>query len=183
MWMRNAGFSLPEMLIALAISSIVMLGATRLLPVLQMNNLRTLKAFQLQEEMQQMMTSLEKAVRRAGYCPGQCQGEGLSIRGASGSCLLIRWDENSNGRWEAAGRDDSDYHGYRLRSGNLEMQRGINDCEGSGWERLNDPAVIAIDKFQVTQRAGQVRLLLAGYALIWPQHPLVIERWVRTVNL
>ncbi|WP_338577409.1 prepilin-type N-terminal cleavage/methylation domain-containing protein [Erwinia sp. E_sp_W01_1] len=68
--MRQAGFSLPEMLIALAIGSVLLLGAARMLPLLQYNNLQTLMRFQLQEELQLIATTLEKAVRRAGYCKG-----------------------------------------------------------------------------------------------------------------
>ena len=64
--MKQTGFSLAEMLVALAISSVLLLSAARLLPVLQSNNLQTLMRFQLQEELQLMMFTLEKSVLRAG---------------------------------------------------------------------------------------------------------------------
>ncbi|WP_332308373.1 prepilin-type N-terminal cleavage/methylation domain-containing protein [Erwinia typographi] len=46
--MTERGSSLAEMLIALAISSVLLLSAARMLPLLQLNNLRTLMRFQLQ---------------------------------------------------------------------------------------------------------------------------------------
>ncbi|MSE15230.1 prepilin-type N-terminal cleavage/methylation domain-containing protein, partial [Pantoea agglomerans] len=65
--MKMAGFSLLEMLIALAISAVVMLSAGRFLPLLLAENAGVMQRAQLRQELQQMMATLEKAVRRAGY--------------------------------------------------------------------------------------------------------------------
>lgn len=178
--MTRAGFTLPEMLVALAISGVLMLGAARFLPLLQSNNLRILLTFQLQEELQLMMGTLEKSVRRAGYCHGACQGQGLKI---AEECLLVRWDENSNGKWEGPGSENSDYYGYRLRDGNLEGQRGVENCDGGGWEKMNDPASLRIDDFRILKQDRQVRLRLSGYARRFPQLPVTLERWVTAENL
>lgn len=79
--MKSQGFTLLETLIALAVSSILMVGAMRTLPQLQSQNLRLMLRAQLYEELQQMMHTLEKAVRRAGYCHGRCQGIGMQAYG------------------------------------------------------------------------------------------------------
>lgn len=71
---KTQGFTLLEMLIALAVSSLLMLGAARMLPQLQTQSLRLMLHARLHEELQQIMHTLEKAVRRAGYCHGHCQG-------------------------------------------------------------------------------------------------------------
>lgn len=181
--MKRAGFTLPEMLIALAISGVVMLGAAKFLPLLQSNNLRILLTFQLQEELQLIMGTLEKSVRRAGYCHGKCQGEALKITGDTKPCLLVRWDENSNGKWEGPGNESSDYYGYRLRDGNLEAQRGVDECESGGWEKMNDPASMVISNFHLVREARQIRLVLGGYARRFPQLPLTVERWITAENL
>lgn len=181
--MRRAGFTLPEMLIALAISGVVMLGAAKFLPLLQSNNLRILLSFQLQEELQLIMGTLEKSVRRAGYCHGKCQGEALRITDGIKPCLLVRWDENSNGEWEGPGNDNSDYYGYRLRDGNLETQRGVDECDSGGWEKMNDPASMVISDFRLIRQARQIRLVLGGYARHFPQLPLIVERWITAENL
>lgn len=180
--MKQAGFSLLEMLVALALSSVLLVGAGRVLPALQRQNLQTLMRLQLHEEIQLMMATLQKAVIRAGYCKGKCGGAGLRIAG-SGRCFLVRWDENSNGVWEGTGSAESDFYGYRFRQGSLEMQRGVDNCDGSGWERLNDPATVSLSDFQIVQNEKQIRLAITAFASAFPQHSLTLERWITAVNL
>lgn len=181
--MNQRGFTLMEILVALAIGSVLMLGAARTLPLLQQQNVRMLLQVQLNEELQQMLHTLEKSLRRAGYCHGQCGGEGLKIAGSGESCILLRWDENSNGKWEGVGREDSDFYGYRLRAGNLEMQRGVADCNGPGWESLNDPRVIRISEFRVSRKERQIRVRLSGFATGAPGITFSRERWLMADNL
>lgn len=180
--MKQSGFSLAEMLVALAISSVLLLSAARLLPALQRNNLQILMRVQLQEELQLMMFSLEKSVLRAGYCRGACSGPGLTI-GAGGRCLLVRWDENSNGKWEGVESSDSDFYGYRWRDGSLETQRGVDRCDGGGWERLNDPRTVTIEAFRVTKVDRQIRLVITAFAKAFPSVRLTAERWFTAANL
>ena len=175
--MKMAGFSLLEMLIALAISAVVMLSAGRFLPLLLAENAGVLQRAQLRQELQQMMATLEKAVRRAGYCYGECGSGALQIRE---NCLLLRWDENSNGKWEGVSHAESDYYGYRLRQQQLEMQRGVDQCQSAGWERLSDPAFMTLEKFSVSQQGAQVRLVLQGRAGRWLE---TVESWVEADNL
>ncbi|MCX8956876.1 prepilin peptidase-dependent protein [Erwinia psidii] len=180
---KATGFSLLEMLIALAISSLLLTGAARFLPQLQKANLRTLMMLQLNEELYLMMATLEKAVRRAGYCRGACEGPGLIMTQHPQTCLLVRWDENSNGTWEGVENQDSDYYGYRLRDGNLEAQRGVASCSAGGWEKLNDPATMTVTAFQVTRTGAKIRLKLSGIALAFPQSPVTLESWLTAKNL
>ncbi|MEN4696880.1 prepilin peptidase-dependent protein [Pantoea agglomerans] len=175
--MKMAGFSLLEMLIALAISAVVMLSAGRFLPLLLAENAGVMQRAQLRQELQQMMATLEKAVRRAGYCHGECGSEALQIRE---NCLLLRWDENSNGKWEGVSYAESDYYGYRLRQQQLEMQRGVDQCQSAGWERLSDPAVMTLEQFSVSQQGTQVRIVLQARAGRWLE---TVESWVEADNL
>ncbi|WP_130831493.1 prepilin peptidase-dependent protein [[Erwinia] mediterraneensis] len=177
--MKTAGFSLLEMVVALAISGILMLSLGRFLPLLQQESLRLQQRVQLQRELQQIMMTLEKAVRRAGYCHGHCVGSGLTIA-AQGACLLVKWDENSNGKWEGPLHSDSESYGYRLRQQQLEMQRGVEHCDGSGWERLSDPAFLRIDAFQVRQQGRLFNILLSGRA---GSQQVSLESWIEGENL
>lgn len=177
------GFTLPEMLLAMAIGSVLTIGAARTLPLLQQQNLRMQMQAQLNEELQQIMHTLEKAVRRAGYCHGRCSGSALHIDGENGSCLLVRWDENSNGRWEGIQSNESDYYGFRLRMRSLEMQRGVDRCSGGGWEKLNDPRLIAIDRFEVIRSRKKVKIILDGSATAWPALTQRMESWISADNL
>lgn len=180
--MKQSGFSLVEILVALAISSVLLLSAARMLPQLQLNNLQTLLRFQLQEEVQLMMFTLEKAILRAGYCRGTCTGQALTV-GAGGHCLLVRWDENSNGKWEGVTSSESDFYGYRWRDNSLEMQRGVDRCDGSGWERQNDPTAVTIEDFRVTRVDNQLRLVITAFARAFPSVRLTAERWLTAGNL
>ncbi|MEN4710475.1 prepilin peptidase-dependent protein [Pantoea agglomerans] len=175
--MKMAGFSLLEMLIALAISAVVMLSAGRFLPLLLAENAGVMQRAQLRQELQQMMATLEKAVRRAGYCQGECGSEALQIRE---NCLLLRWDENSNGKWEGVSHAESDYYGYRLRQQQLEMQRGVDQCQSAGWERLSDPAFMTLEQFSVSQQGAQVRIVLQARAGRWLE---TVESWIEAENL
>lgn len=175
----QAGFSLLEMLMAMAVGAVLMLSAGRFLPLLLAENLRLQQRVQLQQELQQITQTLQKALRRAGYCNGECRGPALTLR-ENGSCVLLRWDENSNGRWEGVGHSDSELYGYRLRGGQLEMQRGVDDCNGSGWERLTDPEFMTVEQFSVEREARRLIVQLAGKA---GEQSIVLESWVTGENL
>ena len=175
--MKTAGFSLLEMLMAMAIGAVLMVSAGRFLPLLLGENVGLLQRAQLRQELQQIIATLEKAVRRAGYCHGECGNSAFTL---SENCLLLRWDENSNGQWDGVNQAASDYYGYRLRLQQLEMQRGVNDCRAGGWERLSDPAFLTLEQFSVTRQQRQIHLRLQGRAGRWLE---TVESWVEAENL
>lgn len=177
MRLRNAGFSLLELLVAMAIGAVLMLSASRFLPLLVSENLHLLQRVQLREDVQQLMQTLEKAVRRAGYCNGDCGADALSF---SAGCLLLRWDDNSNGQWEGVTHAESDYYGFRLRQSQLETQRGVAACGGTGWERLTDPAFLSVEQFNVERAGRLIKLRLTGRAGRWLE---TLESWVEGENL
>jgi len=152
MQLNQQGFTILETLIAMALSSLVLLGAGRLFPVLQQAVLLQYQKETLQESLWQLAFSVGKQLQRAGYCHGSCQGEGLVIR-KEGECVLLQWDNNSNGRWEPSGHTETELTGFRLNGNNLEALRGASSCEGSGWEKISDPASMMIQKFSVTRLA------------------------------
>ncbi|WP_343552365.1 prepilin peptidase-dependent protein [Pantoea sp.] len=176
---RQSGFSLLEMLIAMAVGAVLMVSVGRFLPLLLEQNLRLQQRVQLQQELQQIANTLHKALRRAGYCHGQCSGSALTLA-ANGSCVLLRWDENSNGHWEGVGHSESDYYGYRLRSGQLEMQRGVDECNSAGWERLSDPAFLTISAFKLERQGSRLILQLAAKA---SNQSVELESWIEGINL
>ncbi|ORM66632.1 prepilin peptidase-dependent protein [Pantoea rwandensis] len=179
MRIAESGFSLLEMLIAMAVGAILMVSVGRFLPLLLAQNLQLQQRVQLQQELQQLSHTLQKALQRAGYCRGQCSGPALTLA-AGGSCLLLRWDENSNGRWEGVASSDSDYYGYRLRNGQIEMQRGVDNCSGSGWERMTDPAFLSIDIFRLERQNKRLMLSLVGRA---GKQRVQQETWIEGGNL
>ena len=145
--MRQGGFSLTEVLIATAISSLLLISASRFLPGLQRAVLLQSAQRELEEEVWQRLFALGKQLQRAGYCAGNCQGQALTI-GRQGRCIIARWDANSNGYWDSSA-SENDSTGFRLESGALETLRGATSCEGKGWEKLTDPDRLTIAHFVV----------------------------------
>jgi prepilin peptidase dependent protein B len=152
MQLDQRGFTLLETLIAMTLSSIVLLGAGRLFPALQRGVLLQYRQEALQESLWQLAFSIGKNLRRAGYCHGECKGKAL-ILSQGGDCAILSWDTNSNGRWEPAGHAEAEATGYRLRSGSIETLKGATGCEGSGWEKLTDPELLTVNHFSITQQA------------------------------
>ena len=161
MQLNQQGFTLLETLIAMALSSIVLLGAGRLFPVLQRAVLQQYQKETVQESLWQLAFSLGKQLQRAGYCHGNCSGQGL-VLSRGGECVLLQWDNNSNGRWEPSSHSETEQTGFRLNGTDLEASRGVTRCEGGGWEKLSDPAMLVIQKFTVTRltRQGMSPLLI-----------------------
>lgn len=157
MSVNERGFSLLEMLIAMAISSILLLSSARFLPALQREILRNTCQLVLEDEIWQRVYTVAKHLQRAGYCRGNCVGEGLVIS-TKGDCVIARWDANSNGVWESGPVKEADSIGFRLQDKVLETVRGATGCTGKGWDKMTDPATMQIEAFQVE------RLNFSGYS-------------------
>lgn len=149
--MLMRGFSLLEVLIAMAVSSILLLGASRFLPALQLGIMQQMHQQTLEDDLWQQVFTVAKHLQRAGFCAGEsCSGAPLYLA-ASGECLIARWDGNANGRWEVSPMEEADSIGFRLKLGVLETQRGAQNCEGGGWHKMSDPTMVTVTRFRVTQ--------------------------------
>ena len=148
---KEQGFSLLEVLIAMAISSVLLLGAARFLPALQRESLTNTRKLALEDEIWLRVFTVAKHLQRAGYCHGSCTGEGLEIVG-QGDCVIVQWDANSNGIWDREPVKESDQIGFRLKEHVLETLRGATSCEGKGWDKVTNPDAIIIDTFQVVRQ-------------------------------
>jgi len=179
MHLDQRGFSLLEMLLAMAVGAVLMVSVGRFLPLLLDHTLRLQQRVQLQQELQQLAHTLQKALQRAGYCRGTCSGPALQLA-SGGACVLLRWDENSNGRWEGVAHSESEWYGYRLREGQIEMQRGVENCAGGGWERLTDGAFLTVETFRVVRQGTRLTVYLAASA---GGQRVALEHWVQGMNL
>ncbi|POP46320.1 prepilin-type cleavage/methylation domain-containing protein [Superficieibacter electus] len=144
------GFSLPETLIAMAISSLLLLGASRFLPGLQRAALQQTRHQALDDELWQRVYTVAKHLQRAGYCRGKCAGEPLIINPQS-NCVLVKWDANSNGKWDDTTPVSSDSTGFRLQNGILETLRGAASCHDKSWDKMTDPQMMRVTRFDVVR--------------------------------
>lgn len=140
------GFSLLEVLIAMAISSVLLIGASRFLPAMHHLFLRQAQQQALEDEVWQRLYTVAKHLKRAGYCAGNCRGNALTIMP---DCVIVRWDGNSNGVWEENPAEEADITGFRLHNGVLETLRGALHCDGKGWDKMTDPAWITVTRFAI----------------------------------
>lgn len=129
------GFTLPELLIAMALASLIGLGVARVLPGLYLATLNEVQRQWQQEDLWRLAFTLGKAIQRAGYCRRQCSGPGLWLA-EQGRCLRVQWQ-------------GSDVQGFRLRDEALETLSGATDCAGSHWEKMTEPSSLKIADFQV----------------------------------
>lgn len=149
---RSRGFTLIETLIAMLIGSILLLASARLLPALQYAILRQARSEVLREDLWQVAFTIGKQLQRAGYCKGDCAGQGLYLQ-ADGTCLIVQWDANLNGYWETAPSALAEQTGYRLHNKSVETLRGATHCQGKGWEKMTDPAQLKIQQFHVERQS------------------------------
>ena len=152
---HQRGFSLAEVLVALAIGSVLLLSTSRFLPAIQAAVLRQTQGLALEDELWQRVYTVAKHLQRAGYCRGVCSGQPL-ILDKEGSCVLVQWDANGNGHWDPASSSAPEQFGFRLQSAALETLRGVTSCEGKNWARITEPSSIQVQAFQVErlQRPG-----------------------------
>lgn len=148
---RQQGFSLLEMLIAMAIGSVLLLASARFLPALQQSVMHHTRMQVVEDELWLRAWTVAKHLQRAGFCHGECSGQPLVIS-HSGECVIVQWDANSNGRWESPDHVESEQTGFRLHNGALETQRGASSCTSRGWEKITDPAQMRIERFTVAIR-------------------------------
>ncbi|MFG6653844.1 prepilin peptidase-dependent protein [Scandinavium sp. M-37] len=153
MSVNQHGFSLVEVLIAMAIGSVLLLTTARFLPALQMAAIRQTQRQVMEEEAWQRLLTVSRHIQRAGFCRGDCPGDGITLEN---HCVLVRWDGNLNGVWEETPPANADSTGFRLSAGVLETLRGATTCAGKGWEKMTDPDFIIVDTFKVLRfnRAG-----------------------------
>lgn len=173
------GFTLPEVLLAMAIGSVVMLAAASGYPPIYLQGQRLGQRVWLEQALHQAANRLEKDLRRAGFCAGEQCGTQAILLGAApgeaaGSCVQAAYDLNRNGRWERSG-PEAEIFGYRLSAGALETRRG-EGCHGAGWERLLDPAEVTVTQFQLARQGEFYRLTLAAQGARTPAVHRQIER-------
>ncbi|MFC3394578.1 prepilin peptidase-dependent protein [Brenneria rubrifaciens] len=187
----HTGFTLPEILLALSLSSLIMLSAAQWYPILRSQSQNSAQYFRLEQLFSQVAYGIEKDIRRAGFCAGECRGTPITLGRYPGeqanSCLNVSYDLNRNGTWDGGEQQEGESFGYRLRAGTLEIQSGAHNCQGDRWEKLFDPREVILTHFQIQPLGGAAgstlyELQLTGF---WTKRPAIqraITRLIRGRN-
>ncbi|NKI73170.1 prepilin peptidase-dependent protein [Dickeya sp. CFBP 2040] len=183
------GFTLPEVILAMGMGSLIMLAVAQLLPLLRTQTQDSASLIRLEHLLSQALFGIEKDIRRAGFCAGRCPGAALTLETSAMqqvSCLSVAYDVNRNGRWETGEQSEPEFFSYRLRDGALEVQTGGPRCQGNRWEKWLDPSEVTIARFEVTkQTAGaqpRYRVLLEGYWTAYPTRRQQVDSLVTGRN-
>lgn len=173
MQLRQQGFTLIEVLVALALSGVLMLGAIRLFPVLQRNILHEYQSASVRESVWQLAYRIGKHLQRAGYCRGVCTHPALQIE-QGGSRVLIHWQAPESRSLTGV---DNERTGYRLHQGTLQILKGRKEFTGEIWEKISDPELMILTHFSVTplQRKAGPPLLVISLTARQKQSSLLIK--------
>jgi len=173
----QTGTSLAELLVAIAVSLIVLIGMTTVTVTSLHRSRDNLMTIRLEEQLRAAIDIMTNDIQRAGYWknastdigqntnsnPFMASGADISI--PSSSCILFTYDHNNTGSLPTinTGTDD-DRYGYRLSGGAIQTRpvTAAFDCAaGAGaWENLTDPNVVNISSLQFTT------IPAAGYQVV-----------------
>ncbi len=156
------GFSLVELMVAMALGLVVMSGALSIFTATVRANAEMLKTTRLQEEMAAAAAYMEHDIRRAGSAPALDMKDAADTpfatlrckdRDDNGhcDCILYRYDYDrdnmlDDGSETTVGEHPDERLGFRLDAdhGAIERRRSGRDCDGSRWEDLTDPRTVRI---------------------------------------
>ena len=185
------GFNLTELMIGITVGMLIVLAATAFYVTSVRSSAETIRMTKLTNETRAIMNLMVRDVRRAGYwsdaqpgdadmpipvnpfsvrAPGTSDHTDLSIY-ESGECLLYSYDATY--RPGPAGDPNTpgeihrvDIMGFALDGTDLRMNNGslddTSDCDTTGWERLNDPATVAITALQFSTDSSKCRNVTEG---------------------
>ena len=177
----SSGFTLGEMLLALLFTGMIFLAAGQFFPQLFQQSRRLQQQQQLAQEVHQLMLIFEKNLRRAGYCQqAPCIVPAITIS-QDGHCLIVRGQERRFISAGPGGALHNESYGYRWRAGQIETQRSVTGCQGSGWERLTDPATLQVDELTFIQQVPRIGIHLRVSA--GPHVSLQRWHWLLAENL
>lgn len=151
-----------ELMIALALGSMLIVSAVTLIGSSVTFNQKVLLKIRLQQELDAIAVLISREVRRAGYDGHSVAlwildqadtspfSDSISISHFPSempdSCILFSYDENHNGVLDTD--KGNELFGFRLKNGAIEIRRNGAECEKGGWEDLSDSRLIEINKLQ-----------------------------------
>jgi prepilin peptidase dependent protein B len=174
--LRQNGFTLIELMIALLISSIILVSLTSIYNSTIISSVKAHRTAQLSQQLQAAMELMAREIRRAGYWanaandvstgqnnnPFMAVGADISIN-ADNNCILFSYDQNGNGAQSALNTANEDErYGFRLMNGAIQWRpsSAAFSCTAAAntWEDLTDTNIVTITNlvFTLTSRSVAV---------------------------
>jgi len=170
---KHAGFTMVELLIALAINVIILLALVSVFSTNLSHFTKTTSSDVLNQQLETAMQLMVNDIRRAGYWgnaksdlgtglnnnPFMAAGVDVSVTG--GNCILFAYDYNNDGTLSViTSASDDERYGFRL-SGNILQTRpwGASfacNAASSAWENVTDPTLVKITALSFTLNSTTV---------------------------
>lgn len=163
---RQAGLSLIELLIGLAIGLFIIGGATKLFVDYLTDNRLLLLETRISQDLRTAADLIARDLRRAGYWADATVADAKSLDGATWPAVTNPYGSvTPTGTTTATTASYSYYNavviGYRRSTVTVNGQTGIGVIEaqtGAGWQQLSDPNTVNVTTFNVTPSINTVSL-------------------------
>lgn len=153
---HQAGLSLVEMMVGIAIGLIVVAAAAMLVATQLSENRRLLLETQVQQDLRATSDIIAREIRRAGYwttsrrgawyqdTPAVVENPYAGVNLVSASEVHLSYSRAVTEAAQGAAVTDSERLGYRLRSGVIETQLGLDN-----WQALTDGATLRVTELRI----------------------------------
>ena len=145
---QQAGFSLVEMMIAMALSLVLFGGLLNAYVATVKSSTELLSSAHLDNELHKLLDMMARDIRRAGthgnpqalvtasVNPFNVEGTGAYTGETADSCITFSYDWDSDGSLDTVTPDER--YGYRLKSGQVQSRNGGLDCDVDGTPNWSD---------------------------------------------
>lgn len=168
---KHRGITLIEIMLSLAISSVVMLGVLGLFASTIKNSSLTINAGRLDRYLHSAAMIMSMDIQRSGYWasadtsnnnPFMASSTDIFVN-ASNDCILMTYDFDGNGAVASiSSSTDDERYGYRLQGDAIQYRPwgAPFDCNAAAtaWDNLTDPNIVKITTFSVSKNEEPIDL-------------------------
>ena len=158
---RQAGLSIVELLVGIAVGLFVVVGAAKLFADYVVSNKRLLVETRVNQDLRAAADIVARDVRRAGYWNNATAGvggtgipnpHGTGAGAVSSTANSVSYSYARTAAAQVDGLDPSEYAGFQLvlvgGVNVLQMQDGQGVGQG-GWQAVTDPGTVNVTTFSV----------------------------------
>lgn len=154
--MKQKGFSLIELMVAIALGMVVIGGAIAGFMALANSSRDSLRADRLNHDLQAITDIMVAELHRAGYWDSEAPGAPTTnpfavINTATAGCILYGYDRDLDGQVA-----DNERYGFKLNGNAVWMRTSgtsFSDCGNGNWERVSDELGVVITNLTFTMVA------------------------------
>lgn len=173
---NQAGLSLVEMLVGIAVGLFVIVGAAKLFADYVVSNKRQMLETRVNQDLRAAADIVARDLRRAGYWNNATAGvwgtgsasvvpnpHAAASGAVSSTATSVSYSYARAAAAQVDGLDASEYAGFRTAvvgtAGVLQMQDG----QTSGWQAITDPGTVNVTTFSVTPTSPALVNNLSSY--------------------